>query len=111
METMIKITPFLVTEHTIKYDVWSLDAYDGICIGPNRLEQDRFIITMEKIKYQDMKDGSVFMVIDDDGAYSCEEPSCFLVKDEFCNWYLSQNNELPLGVDKGKYDYVWRVKK
>ena len=109
MKTMIKIVPFMVTKHTIKYGVWSLDAYDGIRIGPNRLDGDCFVVNMEKVKYGEMNNGSVFIVVDDDGSYSCEEPSSFLIKDEYCNWYLSQNEDLPLGVDKGVYEYVWVV--
>lgn len=109
MKTMIKIIPFMVTRHTIKYGVWALDAFDGISISSTVLRQDSFIINLTRMLYKDVEEGRVFIVDDADGCFSCEDPSAFLIKDEYCNWYLSENKEIPLGADYSAFEYVWIV--
>jgi hypothetical protein len=106
---MRKLVPFLVNKHMIKYDVYSLDAWDGFMIGPNRVADDVFLVEFEKRKYGDVLVGEVFMVDDPDGVYACDEPSCFLLKQEFGDWYLTTDRDKPLGIDRGKYDDVWVV--
>jgi hypothetical protein len=106
---MKKLVPFLVTKYMIKYDVYSLDSYDGFMIGPTRLRNDVFMVELEKRKHKDVREGEIFIVDDPDGMYACDEPSCFLLKREFGDWYLTMDKDKPLGIDKGSYDDVWVV--
>jgi hypothetical protein len=103
---MKKIVPFLITKNSIKWDIYSLDAYDGFQVGPNRLENDIYMIELEKRDYKSLKEGDVFIIGDPDEIFSLEEVSSFLMKKEFGDWYLTTDKDKPLGIDKGQYDYV-----
>jgi hypothetical protein len=109
MKTMMKLVPFLVTKHTIKYDIYSLDSYDGFREGPNAVINDVTPVVFEKKRYNELDEGDIFIAVDPDGSYCCEDPSTFLMKQQASNWYLTMDTDTPLGRDRNSYCDVWAV--
>jgi len=106
---MERLISFLVQPGFIKWHTYSIDAFDGFMNFKPAVVDELTHVTMKAVKYKDLSIGDVFVVIDPDGVYSCDEPSCFLMKQSIGQWYLTGDWETPLGIDYDKYDDVWLV--
>ena len=109
MKTMNKITPFLVTKDTIRYKSFSINADNGCDEVEDQNQGDVFFVKMVLTHYSRVPYDRVFMPYDNDGVHNCDDPSCFLMKKVYSNWYLTGDSDTPLGFDNSVYDKVWMV--
>jgi len=111
METIKLTTTFPVTPKSIKHKDRILEYPGGFSILPRRVEDGRYGVLLEKVRYKDLRIGNVFLVGDSIDEYNFNDPSSFMLKREAGGWYLKDDQDAPLGVDRSEYETVWRVVK
>jgi hypothetical protein len=86
-----------------------LDYKRGYAENFPPVEQETFV-EFKCVPYTDVPMGRVFVPCDEDRQYAFEEPSCFMLKMEYGNWYLTGDYEAPLSIDReNTWDMVLMV--
>lgn len=105
---MRQIIPFYVRKDHIAWDMCIIDANRGYAEAMPPLQQDT-MVHFRCMNYEELPVGRVFVPCDEDRKYAFHEPSCFLMKMRYGNWYLTGDSEQPLGIDRTEWDMVLAV--
>lgn len=104
-----ELTPVNVRKDLIHCGRFAIDRHYGLTESESETACDDVnMISLAKINYSGVYIGEVF-IPDDPEIESFDEPSLFLMKMKHSNWYLTGNDECPVGIDNSVYDKVWIV--
>jgi hypothetical protein len=103
------IIPMIVERSMLQHGASRIDKWFGYT-DVDASECDLCLQVFVPGEYEELPIGEVFFPWNDDGCYPKEEPSHYLIKMPRNNWYLTGDEERPLGIDKTQYEKIWRVK-
>lgn len=84
------------------------DGFGASGLPANKADDEVFVVKWRLVEYEEVKMGGVFVPFDIDGCYAWREPSNYLLKIvDNLHYYLTGNEDTPLGIDRGKYNKVW----
>lgn len=104
---MNKIVPFVVKKNFIHYRMHVLNS--GVYTEMMPFGDNDTIVTFQEQEFASMPLGSVFVPFNPYRQWSFDEPSCYMVKMLYGNYYLTGDEETPLGVSRDTYDSVLAV--